>query len=602
MEERQSKHQMTIDVHEAYDIIEKSNLIIFKWTLSEDIPTDFVSENISIFGYTPEDFYTGRFKDYWDFVFSEDRERVKRQLQKARNDKSKDYKNQYRVVDALNRIRWVEEWVVHDYDTQGNLTYEKGILRDITDSYLVAEKLKESELRYKSLFEHAPAFIFTFSEEGILTNYNQIFKEAVLGHALKAVYQLSDFLGSDYAGKGSALQFFNYCEAFINERIELDIMKHNGTKITIEMRNTLFVTNEKTREIQVVANDITAKNLAQNRIKYLTEHDPLTGLFNRSYFDMSMSKCNIPNVSIIIGDVNGLKMVNDAFGHKYGDLLLKAIAAILKDVFDDPTDIIARLSGDEFAILTFRRNIEVMLDKVHAKCKLQRDYPFQLDIALGYSTRKNRKVSLESVFREADHAMYKIKLRSSKYIKSRLIQSLQDQLSKNTVETTQHCNRMKQLATGIGKNLHLGDAMMEELELSIMMHDIGLVSVAESILNKPGKLTEDEMKEVMKHSEIGYHLLVATPNLAGVGEYVLAHHEHYDGGGYPQGLKGMEIPLISRILSVVDAYDAMTSDRPYRKALTKDQALAEMHACSGSQFDPGVVFAFAKWLNDHIEG
>ncbi len=160
MEERQSKHQMTIDVHEAYDIIEKSNLIIFKWTLSEDIPTDFVSENISIFGYTPEDFYTGRFKDYWDFVFSEDRERVKRQLQKARNDKSKDYKNQYRVVDALNRIRWVEEWVVHDYDTQGNLTYEKGILRDITDSYLVAEKLKESELRYKSLFEHAPAFIF----------------------------------------------------------------------------------------------------------------------------------------------------------------------------------------------------------------------------------------------------------------------------------------------------------------------------------------------------------------------------------------------------------------------------------------------------------
>lgn len=126
--------------------------MIFKWTLSEDVPTDFVSENISLFGYAPEDFYQGELRDYWEFVYPDDRERVKTELYKARTNGKSNYRSQYRVICKNGEIRWIEEWVIHERDAHGLLRHEKGIISDITDSIIVSEKLKESEYRYKELF------------------------------------------------------------------------------------------------------------------------------------------------------------------------------------------------------------------------------------------------------------------------------------------------------------------------------------------------------------------------------------------------------------------------------------------------------------------
>ena len=141
------KKQSSINLKEAYDIINKSNLVIFKWTLSEDVPTDFVSENISLFGYTPEDFYQGELRDYWAFVYPDDRERVKSELYKARTNGKTNYRSQYRVICKNGEIRWIEEWVIHERDEHGLLRHEKGIIRDITESIIISEKLKESEYR-----------------------------------------------------------------------------------------------------------------------------------------------------------------------------------------------------------------------------------------------------------------------------------------------------------------------------------------------------------------------------------------------------------------------------------------------------------------------
>ena len=131
-----------------------------------------------------------------------------------------------------------------------------------------------------------------------------------------------------------------------------------------------------------------------------------------------------------------------------------------------------------------------------------------------------------------------------------------------------------------------------------MLFRSGMVSVDRSILDKPGPLSEVEFKEMMKHTEIGYHLLVASPSLAGIGEYVLSHHENFDGSGYPQGLARLEIPLISRVIAVVDGYEALTHDRIYRKKRTHEEALSEIMSCSGTKYDPNIVLAFINTFKE----
>ena len=468
--------KMAIELQEAYDIINKSNLVIFKWTLSEEIPTDFVSENISLFGYKPEDFYYGQLQDYWEFVHPEDRERVKRELYEARDNGKLNYKNQYRVVCKDNSVRWVEEWVVHERDSSGKLIQEKGIITDITE-----------------------------------------------------------------------------------------------------------------------------KKLAEEKVRYLSEHDALTGLHNRLFFDekiVELERGDVQGVCIIIGDVNGLKMVNDAFGHKMGDAMLKAVSNVFVTIFTKQDEVVARLSGDEFAIITHRRNIPELIEAIHKACKDLVQFPFVVDISMGYAVRKRYSQSMDSVFREADYQMYRNKLRRSKKIKLSMIQALQKQLEAKSIETVQHSERMVEYAVKLGKELKMSDANLEELALAVSMHDIGMVSIDSMVLDKRGPLTLDERKEVMKHCEIGYHLLVATPSLAGIGEYVLAHHENFDGSGYPQGLIGYDIPLISRIISVVDSFEAMTNNRPYRSAKTEEEAIEELLMLSGKKYDPNIVIAFVNSINE----
>ena len=130
------------------------------------------------------------------------------------------------------------------------------------------------------------------------------------------------------------------------------------------------------------------------------------------------------------------------------------------------------------------------------------------------------------------------------------------------------------------------------------LHDIGKVGIDENILNKPGKLTRDEWREMKKHPEIGYRIAMASPELMSVAEFILSHHERWDGKGYPRGLKGKEIPTLARIIAITDAYDAMMTDRPYRKALSKEEALQEIRNNAGTQFDPEIAEAFVKMMKE----
>ena len=441
----------------------------------------------------------------------------------------------------------------------------------------------------------------TFKENGEISEYNNSFKNTMALHDVKSPLRIDDFLTQHTKEICGAHTFFEFCKQHLSDGLEIEMISLTGQKYAIELHNRIIYKNNAVFEMQAVGNDITAKKLAEEKVIYLTEHDTLTGAYNRLYFDKKIAELehdDITGLSIIVGDVNGLKMVNDGFGHKTGDQMLIAIANLLKQIFNKPNDVISRLSGDEFAIITYTRNVQKCIEKIQTACMQLTQFPFVVDISLGYAIRKKMTQSLDSVFREADHEMYRVKLRRTKKVKLTMIESLKVQLETKNIETGEHSKRMTILALQMGKQLGFNESLMEELQMAISMHDIGMVSVDKEIVNKKGKLNEDEYKEVVKHAEIGYHLLIATPSLAAIGEYVLSHHENFDGSGYPQGLKGIEIPVISRIISIVDGYDAMTQDRPYRNHMSHHSALENIRNNSGVKYDPNLVTTFEAIFDD----
>ena len=192
--------------------------------------------------------------------------------------------------------------------------------------------------------------------------------------------------------------------------------------------------------------------------------------------------------------------------------------------------------------------------------------------------------------------MYHQKLLDGKSYRNTIINTLLTTLYEKSFETEEHSKRMEQYCLAIGRELQLSTRDINELSLLALLHDIGKVTVNPSILQKPSKLTLAEWDEMKRHSEIGYRIAQATPELTVVSDLILAHHERWDGKGYPRGIKGEEIPLACRILAVADAFDAMTNDRVYRNAISIEEAIKELERNAGSQFDPEIVKVLLEYL------
>ncbi len=164
-----------------------------------------------------------------------------------------------------------------------------------------------------------------------------------------------------------------------------------------------------------------------------------------------------------------------------------------------------------------------------------------------------------------------------------------------------HSKRVSMICQSLGKKLKMSSNDLRLLDAISALHDIGKITIDERILNKPGKLDKEEWEIIKKHPEVGYRILSTSQEYAVVAEDILSHHERYDGTGYPRGLKGEEIPIRARIIALADAYDAMTSHRPYRGALTHQQAIMEIKRCSKTQFDPEIVKAFLELYENQTE-
>ncbi|HAJ95825.1 MAG TPA: hypothetical protein DCP02_06290, partial [Actinobacteria bacterium] len=258
-------------------------------------------------------------------------------------------------------------------------------------------------------------------------------------------------------------------------------------------------------------------------------------------------------------------------------------------------DIVARWGGDEYVVIlpkTSMKEAQSILKRVKIELKRKSIKTMPLSISFGISTKNNAYKKLSKVIKEAEDNMYRHKLIKKESTHSAIISSLEKALEERDYETEEHVKRMKTLAKKLGKELNCNTEVIDELVLLAALHDIGKISIADNIILKPQGLTRTEWKIIKKHPIIGYRIAESSGELAPIARGILHHHEWWDGNGYPEGKKGKHIPLISRIISIVDAYDAMTNDRPYRKALSKKEAIAELKKFSGSQFDPDIVKKF----------
>ncbi|MBE3092884.1 MAG: diguanylate cyclase [Chloroflexi bacterium] len=347
--------------------------------------------------------------------------------------------------------------------------------------------------------------------------------------------------------------------------------------------------------------DITAIKEKEKQLYYQSYHDKLTGTYNRLYFEEELNRLDTKRqfpISIIIGDINGLKLINDAYGYNKGDEVLIKTAEILKSNLRYE-DILTRWGGDEFAIIlpkTKRKDAISIIDRIKESFFEHSTDTMPLNISMGFSVKITIGKKINEVIKEAENTMNEYKLSENESARSSIILSLKKALEERDYETEEHSKRMEDLSLLLGKKVNLKGNELNELRLLAVLHDIGKISIPDSIIFKPGKLTSKEWEIIKKHPVIGYRVARSSPDLIQIAKGILYHHERWDGKGYPEGLKGNKIPLISRIVAIVDAYDAMTNDRPYRKAMSKKKALGEIERESGAQFDPSLAKIFTKIL------
>ncbi|MBE0466363.1 MAG: HD domain-containing protein, partial [Candidatus Desulforudis sp.] len=264
-------------------------------------------------------------------------------------------------------------------------------------------------------------------------------------------------------------------------------------------------------------------------------------------------------------------------------------------------DVLSRIGGDEFAVLlpnvtelTVERACRKIAAGIDLYNKSHSDLP--LSVSVGYAVSSAPPFDMTDLFRKADNEMYREKLHRSRSARSAIVQTLKKALEARDFMTEGHCDRLQQLVTMLAKALGLPENTQADLRLLAQFHDIGKVGIPDRILFKKGPLNQQEVSEMRRHCEIGHRIAVSSPDLAPIADWILKHHEWWNGQGYPLGLMGEEIPLECRILAIADAYDAMTSNRPYRKALSKKQAVEELVKCAGTQFDPVLVTEFLSAL------
>lgn len=473
-----------------------------------------------------------------------------------------------------------------------------GVTRDITARKQVELQLQQSEAKYRALLEQAGQAVMVI-QDGVI-KYCNPYSLQLSG------YQLDEVVGHDvreFTHPQDIAVLREHDDQLLAGQVapapfQFRIVRKDGAIRWLEA-SPMVIEWEGAAAILSLDSDITCRKRQEEEIQYLSYHDQLTGLYNRRYYEETLTRFTqqeqLP-LSIILGDVNGLKLTNDAFGHLAGDKLLQTIADAVKSVCR-PDDVAARIGGDEFALLlpnTSAQEAEQAVQRLQAEISGRQSGLVIVSLSVGYATKTGVLEENSWIYMQADEMMYSNKLAESMAMKRATLDSIMRQLFAGSSREEQHACRVSRWSGELGLALGLDSCLVSELQTAGRLHDIGKIGINAAVLDKQESLTEMDRRDSLRHPEIGYTILSALPEYGEIARIVLAHHEHYDGSGYPKGLGGEDIPLAARIIHIVEAFDSMVNGLNHHEPWDERQAIGELRRLAGRQFDPAIVDVFAE--------
>ncbi len=473
----------------------------------------------------------------------------------------------------------------------------------LVSSLKLTWKRKESEY---DVLERTPALIWVVDRQGNFLYANRACER---------------FWGTDARGlPGKAMSDVSPVLAeHLQEKLEevLDNRQESSQELFLEsaegksrcfeiVLTPVFDQQDEVKETTCTAYEITGLKRMEEELKQISMHDSLTGLYNRAYFEEEMRRLDAHRhypVSIVVFDVDGLKIINDILGHKQGDELIKDAATIIKKPFRT-SDVVARVGGDEFAVIlpsTSEKTTEQICQRLKAALQEynRNNIRIPLRLSIGYATGEEPGEMI-SIFEKADQRMYQDKFEHADTVRQKFYEVLIRKMWEKDFMDENGLRKLERLVFLLCRSMGFNQEEVDLVSLLAQIYDIGKISVDDRIIFKQGTLTPAEWEEIKKHPETGYRIASLSPEMKPVADYILQHHEYWDGSGYPRGLKGANIHLYARIMAVVDAYSAMTSPRPYREALTHDEAMQELVRMKGVQFDPRLVDIFVSLVDMEI--
>ncbi|MDC7229888.1 MAG: PAS domain S-box protein [Sphaerochaetaceae bacterium] len=463
--------------------------------------------------------------------------------------------------------------------------------------------LRKSEHQFKTIFEKAPiGMSLTNLRTGRIQSINQSYldilgytREEMLGHTWAEFSHPEDVQMSNQI---TQKMFSGEEDSFVFDK---RFLKKDGSTIWANLSLCVFPEDAFVdRNSLCMTVDITKRKLAEKRILYASTHDALTDLYDRVEFERVISNMSLEGklpLSVVFADMNRLRIINEAFGREQGNRILKRVATLLRETFPDCPNLF-RVGGDEFALLLpgysaeeCEPRLESVAEEVSTFRVMDAVAP---SISFGLYVVEDASFDLNEAVKLAEKHLATQKLLDSPQMQGKAVYAIINTLHEKNKREEAHSRRVSELSEQLGRSYGLSERSCNELRLVGLLHDIGKIAIAENILNKDGKLSPLEWEEMKRHAEIGFRILSSVEDMQALAPYVLAHHEHFDGTGYPKAIRGESIPLQSRMIAIADAFDAMTSERTYRKAVSAGEAAKEIKKCAGTQFDPLLAKLFIE--------
>jgi len=590
-------------------ITENGSDVITIYNISKNIHT-YISPSVQkMRGYTVEEVRTMKFQDSIDPELFEYNINI---LNKNMDDflhnpqTTNNYRYETRQSCKNGQYIWVEVSSFYQYNDENELETVNN-LRNIEERKIVEERLRESEEKYRLITENVSDVISVYN---ITKNRFEYISPSIMTLRGLTVEEAMNERLEDGRLPEERTRLMNNLAENIEEfknnpsKSKLIVSQEqtickNGDLIWIELSIRFHLNAEGDILSTALIRNIEDRKKSEEKMKHLSYHDQLTNLYNRRFYEEELMRLdterNLP-IALIMADVNGLKLTNDAFGHQEGDKLLKNISELFKKVCRSD-EIISRIGGDEFVILLPKCNdkqARMLIDRINEAISKARETNALLSVSMGYAVKESVQTKMDVVYKEAEDDMYRHKLAENLSMRSKNINLIMNSLFEKSQRERLHSDRVAEICEKIALNMNFNQEEVQQIRLAAVLHDIGKIGINDSILNKNGKLDTNEWEEMKKHSEIGYRILSTVSEFSEIAEYVLSHQERWDGRGYPDKLKGEEIPVQSRIIAIADAYDAMTVKRSYRDAMSESEAIAEIKKYAGTQFDPEIARIFVE--------